>query len=55
MVFATDQEKAAGELLRVCQLGGKIGLVSRPPDSFIGGLFRIIGNMFPHPPGDGDE
>lgn len=49
-MFAPDQEKAARELLRVCRPGGKIGLASWTPDSFIGKLFRITARFVPPPP-----
>ncbi len=51
VMFAPDQEKAASELLRVCRLGGKIGLANWTPDSFVGELFRVFGRYVPPPPG----
>ncbi len=51
VMFAPDQEQAARELLRVCRPGGKIGLASWTPDSFIGNLFRTIGKYVPPPAG----
>lgn len=51
VMFAPDQEKAASELLRVCRSGGKIGLASWTPDSFVGDLFRTMGKYLPPPPG----
>jgi SAM-dependent methyltransferase len=50
VMFAPDQEKAAGELLRVCRSGGKIGLASWTPDSFVGALFKTLGKHLPPPP-----
>lgn len=50
-MFAPDQEKGASELLRVCRLGGKIGLANWTPDSFSGQLFRTVGKHVPPPPG----
>ena len=50
-MFAPDQEKAAGELLRVCKPGGKIGLANWVPDGYIGNVFRTVGKHFPPPPG----
>jgi ubiquinone/menaquinone biosynthesis C-methylase UbiE len=47
VMFTPNQEKAARELLRVCRLGGKIGLANWTPDSFIGQLFRILGKYVP--------
>ncbi len=51
VMFAPDQEKAASELLRVCRAGGKIGLASWTPDSFIGQLFKTLGRFVPPAPG----
>ncbi len=50
-MFAPDQEKAASELLRVCRLGGKIGLANWTPDGFIGQMFRVTSGYAPPPPG----
>jgi hypothetical protein len=46
-MFTRDQERAAAELIRVCKPGGKIGLANWTPASFIGQLFRAIGNYIP--------
>ncbi|MBA3793988.1 MAG: class I SAM-dependent methyltransferase [Rubrobacter sp.] len=51
VMFCPNQEKAAGELLRVCRPGGKIGLANWTPDGFIGNMFRTIGKHVPPPPG----
>ncbi|HVM78990.1 MAG TPA: class I SAM-dependent methyltransferase [Stellaceae bacterium] len=51
VMFTPDQEKAASELLRVTRPGGKIGLASWTPASFIGRLFRTIGAHIPPAPG----
>ncbi len=51
VMFAPDQERAAGELLRVCRPGGVIGLANWTPDGFIGELFRIVGKYAPPPAG----
>ena len=50
-MFAPDQERTAGELLRVCRPGGRIGMVNWVPDGYIGELFRTIGRHLPPPPG----
>jgi SAM-dependent methyltransferase len=50
-MFAPDQERTAGELLRVCRPGGRIGMVNWVPDGYIGALFRTIGRYLPPPPG----
>jgi len=51
VMFTPDQERAAGELVRVCRPGGKIGLANWTPDGFIGQLFQTIGKHMPPPPG----
>ncbi len=50
-MFAPDQEKAAGELLRVCRPGGKIAMANWTPDGFIGQMFRVTSRYAPPPPG----
>ena len=42
---------AAGELVRVCRPGGKIGIANWTPESFIGQLFRMLGKYLPPPAG----
>jgi ubiquinone/menaquinone biosynthesis C-methylase UbiE len=51
VMFAPNQEQAARELLRVCRVGGKIGLANWTPESFIGQLFKTIGRYVPPAPG----
>lgn len=51
VIFTPDHERAAGELVRVCRSGGKIGLANWTPESFIGRLFKTIGKHLPPPPG----
>jgi ubiquinone/menaquinone biosynthesis C-methylase UbiE len=51
VMFTPDQERAAGELARVCKSGGKIGLANWTPTSFIGELFKLIGRYNPPPAG----
>ena len=51
VMFAPDQERAAGEMVRVCRQGGRIGLASWTPDSFIGQVFRVLAAHVPPPPG----
>jgi SAM-dependent methyltransferase len=51
VMFAPDQERAAGELLRVCRPGGTIALANWAPDSFIGAMFRTMSKHVPPPPG----
>src|SRR5688500_18787217 len=47
VMFAPNPERAAAELLRVCRPGGRIGLANWAPDSFVGGMFRIVGAHVP--------
>ncbi|WP_455919057.1 class I SAM-dependent methyltransferase [Ensifer canadensis] len=51
VMFTPDQERAAGELLRVCKRGGSIGLANWTPDGFIGQVFKTIGRHVPPPAG----
>jgi ubiquinone/menaquinone biosynthesis C-methylase UbiE len=51
VMFTPDQDRAAGELVRVCKRGGKIGLANWTPKSFIGQLFKTIGKYIPPPAG----
>jgi SAM-dependent methyltransferase len=48
--FAPRHEIVARELVRVCRLGGQIGLVNWTPQSQIGELLKIIGRYMPAPP-----
>ena len=51
VMFTPDQEKAAGEMLRVCRSGGKIGLANWTPAGFIGQVFKVMGQYVPPPAG----
>jgi ubiquinone/menaquinone biosynthesis C-methylase UbiE len=51
VMFTPNQAQAASELLRVCRPGGKIGLASWTPDSFVGAVFKAIGKYVPPAPG----
>ena len=51
VMFTPNPERAAGELLRVCKSGGRIGLANWSPSGFIGGMFKIIGAHVPPPAG----
>ena len=51
VMFAPDHDKSAGELLRVCRLGGRIGLASWTPEGFIGQMFRVVAKRVPPPAG----
>jgi SAM-dependent methyltransferase len=49
-MFAPRHQRAADELLRVCQPGGTIGMINWTPTGFIGGLFKTMGPFAPPPP-----
>ncbi len=49
VMFAPNPAQAAGELLRVCRPGGKIGLANWTPAGFIGELLRTIARHVPPP------
>jgi SAM-dependent methyltransferase len=51
VMFAPDQERAAGELLRACRPGGRIALANWTPDGFVGELFRVVSRHVPPPAG----
>jgi ubiquinone/menaquinone biosynthesis C-methylase UbiE len=51
VMFAPDHERAASELMRVCRPGGRIGLANWTPESFIGRLFKLMGQYVPPAPG----
>jgi SAM-dependent methyltransferase len=50
-MFAPDQERTAGELLRVTRPGGTIGMANWVPDGFVGDVFRTTATHAPMPPG----
>ncbi|MDB5792281.1 MAG: SAM-dependent methyltransferase [Massilia sp.] len=51
VMFTPDHVRSSGELMRVVREGGRIGLASWTPDSFIGHLFKTIGKYVPPPAG----
>ena len=51
VMFTPDQDEAAAELVRVCKVGGKIGLANWTPEGFIGQVFKSIGKHLPPAPG----
>lgn len=51
VMFTPDHARSAGELLRVCRKGGRIGLANWTPEGFIGQMFRLIGKHLPPPAG----
>jgi SAM-dependent methyltransferase len=50
-MVALNPERTAGELLRVCRPGGRIGMVDWAAGGYVGELFRTIGRYLPPPPG----
>jgi ubiquinone/menaquinone biosynthesis C-methylase UbiE len=51
VMFAPDHTQAAGELLRVCRPGGRIGLASWTPAGFLGQLLQVLVRYVPPAPG----
>src|SRR6185369_12096082 len=42
VMFAPEHEQAAGEMMRVCRPGGRIGLACWTPQGFLGQLLRVV-------------
>jgi len=51
VMFTADDERAAGELVRVCRPGGRIGLASWTPASFVHELIATMRKYIGRPPG----
>ena len=51
VMFTPDHARAAGELLRVCRPGGRIGLANWTPEGFVGQVFKGLGRHVPPPAG----
>src|SRR3954447_9412952 len=51
VMFTPNQERAAAELLRVCQPKGRIALTNWTPAGFIGQVFQTLGKYLPPPAG----
>ncbi len=51
VMFTPNPPRAAAELLRVCQPGGRIGLANWTPDGFVGRMFKIVGQYAAPPAG----
>ena len=51
VMFTPNQQKSAGELLRVCRSGGKVGLANWTPAGFIGQVFKTLGGHVAPPAG----
>jgi ubiquinone/menaquinone biosynthesis C-methylase UbiE len=50
VMFSADQHRAAGELVRVCRPGGRIGVASWTPAGFVGAMLKTVGKHVPPPP-----
>jgi len=50
VMFAPHHQSAADELVRVCDLGGTVALLSWTPEGMIGALFRTMAPFAPPPP-----
>src|SRR5215470_18306557 len=50
-MFAPDQRRTAGEIVRVTRPGGTVGLASWTPDGFVGEMFGVIARHVPGPSG----
>jgi SAM-dependent methyltransferase len=50
VMFAPHHADAAAELVRVCESGGTLGLLSWTPDGMLGALFRTMAPFAPPPP-----
>ena len=50
VMFAPHHEASANELLRVCQPGGTIGLISWTPEGFVGEMFATMKPYVAPPP-----
>jgi ubiquinone/menaquinone biosynthesis C-methylase UbiE len=50
-MFAPDAQRAAGELLRVCRSGGRIGMANWTPEGFWGQTFALVAQYLPPPAG----
>src|SRR6188768_3956325 len=47
VMFASDQERAASEMIRVCRRGRRLGLANWTPGGFIGQLFVTVAKHAP--------
>jgi len=51
VMFTSDHQRAAAEMIRVVRPGGQIGLANWTPDGFIGQVFKTLGKYLPPPAG----
>ena len=54
VIFAPDQQAAAGELARLTRRGGRLGLTCLHPRSSTVSMFRMLWRFSPRPEGAGD-
>jgi ubiquinone/menaquinone biosynthesis C-methylase UbiE len=47
VMFTADHARAAAEMLRVCRVGGQIGLANWTPEGFIGQVLKTIAGYLP--------
>jgi SAM-dependent methyltransferase len=50
-MFASDHERTASEMKRVCRDGGQIGICCWTPGGAIGRMFAMVSQLVPPPPG----
>ncbi|MGH3373877.1 MAG: class I SAM-dependent methyltransferase [Actinoallomurus sp.] len=48
-IYAPDQQRTVGELLRVCRPGGRIGMANWTPDGVVARLQRAMASVMPRP------
>ncbi len=51
VMFTPNQMQSAAEMMRVARRGGRIAMANWTPESFIGALFKALGQHVPPPPG----
>jgi ubiquinone/menaquinone biosynthesis C-methylase UbiE len=49
-IFAPDHQAVAGEMLRVCRPGGRIGMINFTPDGLAAEFFGVLAPYMPPPP-----
>jgi ubiquinone/menaquinone biosynthesis C-methylase UbiE len=47
VMFAPHHERSAAEMLRVVKRGGKVGMANWTPESFVGQIFKTMGQYLP--------